>query len=125
MMQADIDKLYHATEGKIGTNEKAVIDILCHRSWQHLKALNVAYINRSKHKWDFYKVIFFLKSRSTQKVIYSKVIGKETSGHFSTALMAIMHDPVEWHAKRIVEAAKGLGTNDRMFTSNIMLPNQW
>lgn len=108
MMHSDIDRLYQATEGKIGTNEKAVIEILCSRSWQHCKQLNLQYVNRSKKRWDFYKCL-----------------DKETSGNFCKALKAVMHDPVSWHAKRIYEAAKGLGTNDRVFVQNIMLPNQW
>ena len=36
-----------------------------------------------------------------------------------------MHDPISWHAKRIYGAAKGLGTKDKMFIQNILLPNQW
>ena len=66
------------------------------------------YMNRSKKRWDFYKCL-----------------DKETSGNFGKACKAVMHDPISWHAKRIVEAAKGLGTNDRVFVQNIMLPNQW
>lgn len=97
-----------ATEGRLGTDERTVIETLVARSTDHLWALNQAYVQRSKKRRTF-----------------RQCLDSETSGNFKVALNAVMTDPCHWFAERIHKAAKGLGTNDTMLISNILLPNQW
>ena len=107
-MQSDVEILYKATEGRLGTDERTVIETLVARSHDHLWKLNQEYVNRSR------------KRRTLKQCLDS-----ETSGNFKTALQAVMTDPCHWFASRIHRAAKGLGTNDTMLIQCILLPNQW
>ena len=78
------------------------------RSHDHMHALNVAYIQRSKKRRDL-----------------KRCLDSETSGNFKVALQGTMSDPCHWFAQRIHQAAKGIGTNDTMLIQCILLPNQW
>jgi len=104
-MNHDLDVLYRATEGKVGTDEDAMIEILSSRSHDHLAALNVAYVAKSKGgKHDF-----------------QHIIKSETSGNFAIAACALMELPAQWMCHRVSEACHGNGTDEKMLTRALLL----
>ena len=107
-VQSDVEILWKATEGKIGTDEKTCIEIITARSHDHMAVVDKAFIGRSKKKHDL-----------------RKCLDSETSGNFKISLQAAMTDVCHWFAHRIHFAAKGLGTNDTMLIQCLLLPNQW
>jgi hypothetical protein len=104
-MEEDLEHFYKATEGKIGTDEKALAKIIKHRSREHLWALNEAYKHRSK------------KGRSAVEVIQA-----ETSGHLERALCAAFLQPAAWYARAIHLSMKGAGTDEHALIRNVFLP---
>ena len=107
-VQQDVETLWKATEGKIGTDERTVIETIVARSHDHMAVVDKAFVNRSKKHHDL-----------------RKCLDGETSGNFKIALQAAMTHPAHWFAHRIHTAAKGLGTNDTMLIQCLLLPNQW
>jgi uncharacterized protein (UPF0335 family) len=95
-MAADIEEFYQATEGKLGTDEKVLTNLIKHRSREHLWAFDQEYKKRSK------------KGRSATEVII-----KETSGDFEKALCACFMTPAAWYARRIYQSMKGAGTREK------------
>jgi len=92
---ADAHMLYKAGEGKIGTDEKVFIEILCGRPLRHTFNVANAY-----------------KQERGKKL--AKVIKSETSGYFAKTLLATTTTwPVYW-AKRVRHAVKGVGTKDAL-----------
>jgi len=108
-MSSDLDALFRATEGKIGTDAKTMIEILSTRSAEHLHALNVAYVPKSKHMNRNFK----------------DVIKAETSGNFQHACLALMELPHEWFTQRVFEACHGNGTDEKMLVRNLMLADAY
>lgn len=49
----DLETMYGATEGKFGTDEKAILNLVATRSREHLWYLNNAYKTRSPHQRTF------------------------------------------------------------------------
>jgi len=92
-IDSDVEKLYKAGEGKWGTDEKTFIEILTHRSFEHL--IKVAQRYKEKHKHTL-----------------EHAITSETSGWFKSALLTCIDLPAVHWAKRMNQAIKGLGTND-------------
>ncbi len=80
---------FQATEGKIGTDEKAICDIIKVRSREHLWAFNEAYRQRSK------------KGKTAIEVLQS-----ETSGILELAFCAVFMQPASWYARAIHLAMK-------------------
>jgi len=93
-VQADVVALYKAGEGKVGTDEKAFIRILCNHAPWHNVAVNQAY--GSTHKHDLFKAI-----------------DKEFSGSIKTLLQALVTDPYAYWADRLFHTMKGAGTDDK------------
>jgi hypothetical protein len=92
--KADAKALYDAGEGKLGTNEKVFIDILTHRSYPQLHAINYAYSQLTGHSLE-------------------TGVAKETSGNFKKALLILITPKEEYFAKRLHRAISGLGTEDK------------
>lgn len=108
-MNNDIDTLYRATEGKIGTDEVAMINILSVRSAEHLSALNAQYVTKSKGG----------------NKTFSDVIKAETSGNFCMACLALMATPAMHLATQINVACKGVGTDERTLSRSLLLPDAY
>jgi annexin A7/11 len=85
--------LYKAGEGKVGTDEKVFIDILSHRSFPQLHAINYAYAQTTGHNLEV-------------------AVSKETSGNFKRALNTLITPREEYFAKMVHKALSGLGTED-------------
>ena len=49
LVEEDLNRLYNAGEGKVGTNEDTFIEILTERSYDHLRALFKRYNAVSLH----------------------------------------------------------------------------
>jgi len=94
----DSNALYHAGEGKIGTDEAKFIEIFSHRSIPHLRAVFAHYEQNFKHH-----------------TIEKAVIG-EFSGDIEHALRTIIvfvRNPAEMWADALYDTMKGAGTDDR------------
>ncbi len=52
-VQGDLEVMFNATEAKIGTDEKAILNLVATRSREHLWYLNNAYKTRSPHQRTF------------------------------------------------------------------------
>jgi len=92
-IDADVEHLYKAGQGKIGTDEAVFINILAHRSKDYIAKLNTAYSNK------------YNKSLAA-------VIDSEMSGDLKKAFIAIVTPPAEYFAELIHKAMKGMGTDD-------------
>lgn len=90
----DAQKLFKAGEGRSGTDEAVLIDILTARSPEHLQAVN-----------SFYQE--FKKGHTLLQAIDS-----ETSGYFKASLLALAQRRPTYFARRLHEAMAGLGTDD-------------
>jgi len=99
-VKQDAQYLYSKGEGKVGTDEKAFIDILCHRSYPHLHAVNDAYTQIAGHSLE-------------------RGIASETSGNFKKAMIVILTPKDEYFAKRIRAAIEGIGTNEHKLIRNL------
>lgn len=84
--------LYDAMKG-LGTNEKKIIDTLVPLDWETIDQVKEEFNNQ------YHKDLI-------------KEIKSETSGNFEDALVAMLHNPVEYDAWLLYDAIEGLGTND-------------
>jgi len=90
-VEDDLITLFNATEGKtIGTDEKAIIHLIEHRSKDHLVHLNEAYKRKSK------------KGRT-----FVEEINAKQHGYKERAFVAYFLGPVGWTAFRINMELKG------------------
>lgn len=97
--EADAQALRKAMKG-LGTDEKAIIDLLCNRSLsQRMEIRNT------------------FKSTVGKDLIQE--LKSELSGNFEDVIMALMMDPVEYDAKCLNDAMKGAGTNEKVLTEII------
>ncbi|KAI9206891.1 annexin A4 [Polychytrium aggregatum] len=95
-VNADIDTLYRAGEGKWGTDEGAFIGILCTRSYPVLVSIFDGYQRKHNHTFE-------------------KAIEKEFSGHLKHGILALVHSArnrADYIATELEDAMHGLGTND-------------
>ena len=96
----DVNALYNAGQGRMGTDEKIFINILALRSDTHLRQVFSQY----QH----------LHKRSMQEVIK-----KEFSGWMEKALVALVEavsDNPLWVAEMLESSMKGIGTNEKKLT---------
>lgn len=96
LAQADCTALYRAGEGRLGTDETAIITILSTRS--------SAQLNASFHMYS-----------QTYGHDIEKAMRRETSGNFLNALRTIIkcvHFPAKYFAKVLYMSMKGIGTDD-------------
>ncbi|EFX00430.1 annexin [Grosmannia clavigera kw1407] len=100
----DVQELYNATEGKIGTDEIRVCSILSTRNDDHLRAVAYAYQQRY--------------ARSLEDVIR-----REFSGHMESALLfQLRHatDKYMHQASLLEDAMAGMGTHDLLLVSRVV-----
>ena len=88
----DAEQLYRAGEGRIGTNDSLMIDIISQRSAEHLQAVSQAYKAHHKHH------------------NLEEAIKHETSGDYMHALIALCTPRPIFVAQRVHDAVHGLGT---------------
>jgi len=92
----DVQNIYHATEGRAGTDQMTVCQITSTRSNGQLRAISQAYHHKFHHPLQ-------------------DVIRKEFSGHMQDALLFQLRaadDPAKHDADLLEAAMRGLGTND-------------
>lgn len=91
--EADCKKLKSAMKG-LGTDEKAIIAVICYRSNEQRQELKLKY-----------------------KTMYGKdlvdEIKGELSGDFEKVILGLMMTPADFDAYSIKEAVKGLGTDEK------------
>ncbi|KAF9160219.1 Annexin A11 [Mortierella sp. AD010] len=99
-VEADVQSLYKAGEGRLGTDESQFIHILTNRPDAHLRAVFQQYQTRYHKK-------------------FTKVIKKEFSGWIKTALCYLVNwiqNPAHCIAKNLEKAMEGAGTDDASLT---------
>ena len=100
----DVNELYNATEGKIGTDEMKVCSILSTRNDNQIRA--IAYEYRQKY------------ARSLEEVIR-----KEFSGHMEDALLFQLRNATDKYmhqASLLEDAMAGAGTKDYLLISRVV-----
>jgi len=103
--RADVERLYNAGEGKIGTDEKIFIEIFSKRSWPQLRRIFALYETVHKH-------------HTIEHAVHS-----EFSGFLKIALSGIVifaRNPGEFYADVAHKAIQGAGTNEHMLTRAIV-----
>lgn len=104
----DVEELYNATEGKIGTDEIKVCSILSTRNDNQLRAISHEY--RQKYAKNL-----------------EDVIRREFSGHMEDALLYQLRQGMDkyMHQATLLEAAMaGAGTKDHLLVSRVVR-NHW
>jgi len=91
--QADCETLHKAFKG-LGTDEKAVISVIGHRSKQQLLEIAAQYPQNHKHSLE-------------------ENLKSETSGHFQELLVSLVTHPTKVRIKLLEKATKGAGTRKR------------
>ncbi|KAI7227365.1 Annexin [Hortaea werneckii] len=103
-IDADINEIYRATEGQMGTDELQACSIISSRSDGQLRAISQGY----QQKYH----------RSLQEVIK-----KEFSGHMEDALLYMVcraEDPAKHDADLLEDAMRGLGTKDKALIRRVI-----
>ncbi|KAG0231967.1 hypothetical protein BGW41_001985 [Actinomortierella wolfii] len=99
-VEADVQALYKAGAGRLGTDEMEFIRMLTNRPDAHLRQVFAQYAARHGRK-------------------ITKVIKKEFSFNLKTALVYLASwiiDPAHCIAKQLEKAMRGVGTNDQALT---------
>jgi annexin A7/11 len=100
----DVDTLYAATEGQIGTDEVRVMEILTYRNDNQIRAISQAYHTKYRRPLE-------------------QVIRKEFSGHMQdTLIFQLRHaeDRYMHAAVLLEESMRGLGTKDKLLVSRVV-----
>jgi annexin A7/11 len=87
------DTLYHAGEGKIGTDEKVFVEIIARRSPEFLARVSDHYQAKHKHTLEH-------------------AVKSETSGYFESCLVGLLKPKYVFIADRLYKAMHGAGTDD-------------
>jgi len=97
LLAKDVEALYKAGEGRLGTNENVFIEIFSERSWKHLRQVGEEYPKGHKHSLE-------------------TAIKNEFGGQLEKALLWTLESVENRHAffaRRLNKAMAGAGTNDR------------
>lgn len=94
-VNAYVDTLYNAGEGRLGTNEEAFVQAICGFSPTWLKAVNEAYGRKHGHT-----------------LVHA--VKEEFSGFAAKTLQAMVTDIDEYYADLIHQACSGLGTDEEL-----------
>jgi hypothetical protein len=88
----DATRLYKAMKG-FGTDEIALIDVLCHRT--HPQRQEIATVFKFSYGKDLLKEVM-----------------SETSGDFRRTLKGLIMQPIQFEAEELRESIQGLGTDE-------------
>jgi len=91
--KADCETLHKAFKG-LGTDEKAVISVLAHRTKEQLRAISTEYPQAHKHSLE-------------------ENLKSELSGHFRDLSIGLISEPVKVRVALLEKATKGAGTRER------------
>jgi len=97
-------ELYHATEGRMGTDEMVVCSILSSRNDNQIRAIAYAYEQKFQRKLE-------------------DVIKKEVSGHMEDALLFQLRHAVDKYmhfAKLLEDSMAGAGTADHLLIGRVV-----
>ncbi|XP_038638794.1 annexin A11a isoform X2 [Scyliorhinus canicula] len=97
LVKKDVQDLYNAGEGRMGTDESRFNAILCARNRSHLKAV-------------------FEEYRLVCKYDIEKTISREMSGNLERGMLAVvkcLRNTPAFFAERLCKSMKGLGTDDK------------
>lgn len=103
-VDADVNELHRATEGKHGAEQLTVCSILSNRSNGHIRAIAHTYEQR-------------------YRIPLETVLKKEFSGHMEDALIRMVRsgaDPAMRDAMALEECMKGPGTKDQMLVGRVV-----
>lgn len=103
-VEADCKKLFDAAKGWGRTNIDGFIEVIAHRSHEHLQEVGKYY-------------------EATHKSSIEKLIKSETSGDVQEALEAAFMGPAAFTAHRIHDSIHGFGTNEDDAIRFVMLPD--
>lgn len=95
-IKADVETLYRAGEGRVGTDEIAIISLLCNRPDTHLRQVFAQYQQKYGHSIE-------------------KAIRNEFSGDIRKALVNLVKSIInrdEYIAEQFENSMKGMGTKD-------------
>eukprot|EP01113_Clastostelium_recurvatum_P019613 TRINITY_DN2313_c0_g1_i3.p1 TRINITY_DN2313_c0_g1~~TRINITY_DN2313_c0_g1_i3.p1 ORF type:complete len:336 (-),score=55.42 TRINITY_DN2313_c0_g1_i3:70-1077(-) len=116
--QADAERLYKAGEGRLGTDEAAIIEVRSHRVCvcsariRCVLPMRQVFSRRSySHLHETFRVYESLHKHHTMQ----QAVDSEFSGLLQSVLskmVTYVNSPGEYHADRINSAVKGAGTND-------------
>lgn len=101
----DVQNIYHATEGRAGTDQISVCQITSTRSNGQLRAIAHGYRQKFHHSLE-------------------EVIRKEFSGHMEDALLfqiRAAEDPAKHDADLLEESMRGMGTKDEALVRRIVM----
>jgi len=93
--KADAELLYSAGEGRLGTLERVIIEILTRRPKSHLEQVFRHYEQKTGHTFE-------------------RALKKEFSGDLLAALLPLAQSEAEYHASLFDQAMRGAGTNDSL-----------
>ncbi|KAK3719918.1 hypothetical protein LTR37_004041 [Vermiconidia calcicola] len=104
-IDADVQELYRATEGRAGADQVAVCSVITTRSNGQLRAIGHAYQQKYHRSLE-------------------QVFKKEFSGHMEDALVFMLRhaeDPAKHDADLLEECMKGAGTKDQALVRRIIM----
>ena len=104
-VEADVQEIYRATEGRSGTDQVAVCQVMSSRSNGQIRAIGLAYKQRFHRSLD-------------------EIIKKEFSGHMEDALLFMLHageDPAKHDADLLEDSMRGMGTKDEALVRRIVM----
>ena len=102
--KADSEAFYKAGQGKMGTNEKKMFEIICFSPPQHLRAVGADYADKRG----------YTLSKALEKELGS---GVEDAGLF---IVGMKLKPYETIANLIKKSCKGFGTDELLLTACIV-----
>lgn len=117
-VEKDVQDLYKATEGRMGTDEILVCQILTQRNNDQIRAIAHAY--KQKFRKDLDDVIKSVSSNCPKGSRPSANVYKEFSGHMRDALHFQLREGVDkyMHAANLMEESMaGMGTKDHLLVA--------
>jgi annexin A7/11 len=121
-IDADVMELYKATEGKVGTDELLVCNILSQRSDAQIRA--IAHTYQQKFTRSLEQVIIKVDFHHSPILsISSLTLRQEFSGHMELALLQQLRtgtDKAMRDAQLLEDAMAGVGTKDHLLTHRVV-----
>ena len=125
--RADAETLHKAMKG-MGTDEKTLIGVLCHRTVAQRVEITNAYksafgkvgFNFRRHQSEF---LYSLRLPLIQLQDLKSKIKSETTGHFESLLVALCEPRAEYMASEMHHAVSGMGTQEGTLIETLISGN--